>query len=110
VTQALLIYLMNYRAEHYKMKVLQDFLLYEGISHEVSDRYCPEATGMAERLNLTIMDKVCYMLIDANLTPKVWLYAAHCAVVIYNNLPESALDNHKSPNDACGDSSDFSKL
>ena len=46
------------------------------------------------------MDKVRCMLIDENLTPKLWLY---------NNLPHSALDNHKSPNDAYGDSSDFSK-
>ena len=35
-------------------------------------------------------------------------YAAHYAVLIYNNLPHSALDNHKSPNDAYGDSSDYS--
>jgi len=35
------------------------------------------------------------MLIDANLTltPKLWPYAAHYAVLIYNNLPHSALDN-----------------
>jgi hypothetical protein len=44
------------------------------------------------------------------LTPKLWPYAAHYAVRIYNNLPYSALDNHNSPNDAYGDSSDFSKL
>ena len=48
--------------------------------------------------------------IDANLTPKLWSYAAHYAVLIYNNFPHCALDNHKSPNDAYGDSSDFSKL
>jgi hypothetical protein len=48
--------------------------------------------------------------IDANLTPKLWSYAAHYAVLIYNNFPHCALDNHKSPNDAYGDSCDFSKL
>jgi hypothetical protein len=52
----------------------------------------------------------CCMLIDTNLTPKLWPYAAHYAVLVYNNLPHSALDNHKSPNNAFGDSSDFSKL
>jgi hypothetical protein len=50
------------------------------------------------------------MLIDANLTPKLWHHAAHYAVLIYNNLLHSALDNHKSPNDAYGDLSDFLKL
>jgi hypothetical protein len=39
-----------------------------------------------------------------------WSCAAHYAVLIYNKLPRSALDDHKSPNDAYGDSSDFSKL
>jgi len=56
------------------------------------------------------MDKVRCMLIDANLTPKLWPYAAHYVVLIYNNLPHSALDNHKSPNDAYEYSSDLSKL
>jgi hypothetical protein len=56
------------------------------------------------------MDKVRCMRIDANLTSKLWPYAAHYAVLIYNNLSHSALDNHKSPNDADGDSSDFSNL
>ena len=27
-----------------------------------------------------------------NLTPKLWPYAAHYAVLIYNNLPHSALE------------------
>jgi len=89
---------------------LQGFLLLEGISHEVTERYCLQSNGLAERLNLTIMDKLPCMLIDANLTPKLWPYAAHYAVLIYNNLPHFALDNHKSPNDAYGDASDFLKL
>ena len=39
-----------------------------------------------------------------------WPYAAHYAVLIYNKLPRYALNDHKSPNDAYGDSSDFSKI
>ena len=39
------------------------------------------------------MDKVHCMRIDANLTPKLWPYAANYAVLIYNNLPHSGLDN-----------------
>jgi hypothetical protein len=56
------------------------------------------------------MDKVCCMLIDLSLTFKVSPYAADYAVLIYTRLPDSALDNHKSPNGAYGDSSDFSNL
>ena len=39
-----------------------------------------------------------------------WPYAAHYAVLIYNNLPHSALDNHKSPSNPYGDSFDFLRL
>jgi hypothetical protein len=80
------------------------------MSHEVTERYYPQSNGLAERLNLTIMDMVRCMLIDANLTPKLWSYAAHYAVLIYNNLPHSALDNHKSPSNPYGDSFDFLRL
>jgi hypothetical protein len=93
-----------------KTKVLQDFPRQEGISHGITETYCPQSNGMAERLNLTIMDKFHCMLIDANLTPKLWPYAAHYAVLIYNNLPYSSLGNHKIPNDAYGESSDVAKL
>jgi len=88
-TQVSLVYLKNDGAKDYKTKVLQDFLRQEGISHEVTARYCPQSNGLTEGLNLTIMDKVRCMLIDANLTPKLWPYAAHYAVLIYNNLPHS---------------------
>jgi hypothetical protein len=40
------------------------------------------------------MDKVRCMLIDANLTLKLWPYGAHVRVLIYDNLPHSALDSH----------------
>jgi len=105
-TQASLVFLRNDGAKDYKTKELQDFLRQEGISHEVTERYCPESNGLAGRLNLTIMDKFRCMLIDANVTPKLWTNAAQYAVPIYNNLPHSTLDNHKSTNDAY----DFSKL
>jgi len=69
--QASLVYLRNNGAKDYKTKVLQDFLRQEEIIHEVIERYCPQSNGLAERLNLTIMDKVRCMLIDANLIPKL---------------------------------------
>jgi hypothetical protein len=91
-TQASLVYLRNDGAKDYKTKVRQDFLRQAGISHVVTVRYCPQSNGLAKRLNLTIMDKVHCMLIDANLTPKLWPYAAHYPVLICNNLRHSALE------------------
>jgi len=41
-TQALLVYLRNDGAKYLEMKLLQDFLRQEGISNEVTERYCPQ--------------------------------------------------------------------
>ena len=84
-------------------KVLQDFFCQEGISHKVTKRCCPEANGLPDRVKLIIMDKVSCMLIDAKLTRKLWTYLVHHALLLYNGLFHSSLDNHKSPNDAYGD-------
>jgi len=87
-TQAPFVYLRNGGAKDYKTKVLQDFLRQEGISHEVTERHCPQSNGLAERLNLTIMDKVHCMLINANLTLKLCPYAANYAAISCNNFPD----------------------
>jgi hypothetical protein len=87
-TQAPFVYLRNGGAKDYKTKILQDFLCQEGISHEVTERHCPQSNGLAERLNLTIMDKVHCMLINANLTLKLCPYAANCALIICSNFPD----------------------
>jgi transposase InsO family protein len=68
-TQASLVYLRNDGAKDYKTKVLQDFLRQKGISHEVTERYCPQSNGLAERLNLTIMDKVLHKLEERSAQP-----------------------------------------
>jgi hypothetical protein len=47
--QTSLVYLRNDGAKDYKMKVLQDFLRQEGISHEVTERY---SNGQADRSGL----------------------------------------------------------
>jgi len=92
-TPASLIYLKRDGAKDYLTKALQDFLRQEVISHEVADTYCPQSNGLAERLNLTIMGNVRCMLIDENLTHKLWLYSAHYAVLVNNNITHSAFDN-----------------
>jgi hypothetical protein len=45
-TQASLVYLRNDGAKDYGMKVLQDFLRQEGISHEVTEKILPSMTGL----------------------------------------------------------------
>jgi hypothetical protein len=64
--QESLIYLRRDGAKDTKTKVLQNFLLQDGISHEVTERYYRQSNGLAERLNLTIINKVFCMFINAN--------------------------------------------
>jgi hypothetical protein len=47
---------------------------------------------VAERLDLTIMDKIRCTLLDASLTPKLCPHTAHYAVLIYTNLSAAASD------------------
>ena len=69
---------------------MQHFLRQKEISQKVTERWCPQSNWLAQRLNLIIMDKVHCMLIDANLTPKLWVYASEYAVLGYSNVPHSA--------------------
>jgi len=76
--------------------VLLDLICEEQINHEVKQRYYPQSI---EELNLIVVYKVICMLMDANLTPKLWPYVAQCCH-----------RNQKNPNDDYEDSSDFSKI
>jgi hypothetical protein len=90
-----------------KRKYCRTFLRQDGISHEFTEISFPQSNGLAERLNLTILDKAHSELVDFNLTPKVRTYAENHAMIVYDNLPHYALDNQKSPSHSYGDSSDF---
>jgi len=57
--------------------------------------------------NTTVISPSLYR---CKLDPKLWPYAVHYVVLLFNSFPRTAFDNHNSPNNAYGDSYDFSKL
>ena len=68
-----------------------------GISQEFTVPYSPSQNGVAERLNLTLMNMVRAMLIYSGLPRSYWLEALSCAVYTKNRSPSAALPFHKTP-------------
>lgn len=54
----------------------------KGITHNPTQGYTPEQNGAAERLNRTLVDKACTMLIAANLHKDLWAEALATANLV----------------------------
>ena len=67
-----------------------------GIIHENTAPYAHEQAGGAERINLTLLNKVRAMLFTAKLDKRFWAEALIAAVYLYNRTPHTSL-NYKTP-------------
>lgn len=63
-----------------------------GIERHRTCSYTPQQNGVAERMNMTIMEKVCCLLSESGLEEKFWTEAAATYVYIINMTPSSAND------------------
>jgi transposase InsO family protein len=63
---------------------LKAYLENRGIKIEMAAAYCPEANGIAERLNRTLGERVRAMLENASLSKPFWGEALNYAVYIFN--------------------------
>ena len=52
----------------------------------------PQQNGVAERMNITIMEKVCSMLSNAKLSKSFWVDEASIACFLINRSPLVAID------------------
>ena len=87
--------LMKLRSDkgtEYINKELQEYLASKGVQHQTTTRYTPEQNGAAERLNRTLMERVCAMLSDSCLSKELWAEAACTACFIRNRSPASGRD------------------
>lgn len=62
-----------------------------GIAHYKTPAYTKESNGLIERLNLTLINKVRSLLLDANLPDYLWGEALLAAVYVYNRVPHRSL-------------------
>ena len=64
----------------------EEYLKNEGIKHELTVSKCPQQNGMAERLNVTLMEMVRSMLADFKLPQTFCPEALATAVYFVNDL------------------------
>lgn len=80
----------------YCSNVFKQYLKERGVVVEYTAAYNPEQTGVAERMNRTIMDRVRSMMAEANADDKLWGEAVMAATYLVNRSPTVAL-NSKTP-------------
>jgi hypothetical protein len=81
------------RGGEYMSDEFRQFLKENGIEHQLTVRDTPEQNGVAERANLTLMEKVRAMLKEAGLPLKFWGEGLHTAVFLKNMSPTVAVPN-----------------
>jgi hypothetical protein len=77
----------------YLNKHVTDLLIDKGIELHYTSGYSPKSNGVAERLNLTIMNDVRSMLFNANLPSAFWPEAATYSVYLRNYIWSNSLGN-----------------
>jgi transposase InsO family protein len=75
----------------YTSKQFRDYLLSEGIRHELTIPKTPEQNGVAERMNRTLVETVRSMLFDARLPKRFWAECLSTAVYLRNRSPSKAV-------------------
>ena len=68
----------------YGSKVLAMYFESKGIQHEKTNAYTPQESGLAERMNRTIVEMAHSLLKDANLPNLYWSFLVNYAVHIIN--------------------------
>jgi transposase InsO family protein len=68
----------------YTSNELKQFLVEQGINHEVTAPYTPQHSGLAERRNRTVLNMVRSMLREKSLPSYLWGEAVNTVVYILN--------------------------
>ena len=76
----------------YTSSQFENYLKAEGIRHELTVHKTPQQNGVAERLNLTLVEMARSMLLNSKLPKKFWGEAILTAVYLKNRTPVKALN------------------
>lgn len=77
----------NRSGTEYNSNTFNQFYSKHGILHQVTTTYTPQQNGVAERMNRTITDRICCMLLDSGLGQEFWAGAANTAIYLINRMP-----------------------
>ena len=70
----------------------EKFCKSKGIARHRTVRNTPQQNDLAERMNMTLIEKVRCMLFNANLLKHFWAEVVDTTVYLINRSPSSALD------------------
>jgi hypothetical protein len=80
----------------YTSNAFRQYLKDNGIKHNTSVEYCPQSNGKAEGLNRTLIERARCMILEANVSLKLWTVAVDTANYLRNRSPSEAI-NGKTP-------------
>lgn len=81
------------QGKEYLSERVREFLKQRGIETHTTSAYTPASNGVAERVNLTILNDVRAMLLSSKLPPFFWIEAAHYAVFFRNHMWNPKIKN-----------------
>ncbi|GJV75109.1 zinc finger MYM-type protein 1-like protein [Tanacetum coccineum] len=81
-----------------------------GITRHLTVAGMPQQNRVAERMNRTLMDKVCYLLIQFGLPKTFWAEATYTAAYLINTLPSRAIEKKTPMEMWSGHPSDYGML
>ncbi|UYV72131.1 hypothetical protein LAZ67_9001917 [Cordylochernes scorpioides] len=76
-------------AAEYLSSDFKEYLLEEGIIHQLSVEYSPQQNGVAERANRTLVEMTRCFIIQANLPDPLWAELVHTSTYIRNRCPRT---------------------
>ncbi|UYV74507.1 hypothetical protein LAZ67_11003722 [Cordylochernes scorpioides] len=76
-------------AAEYLSSDFKEYLLEEGIRHQLSVEYSPQQNGVAERANRTLVEMTRCFIIQANLPDPLWAELVHTSTYIRNRCPRT---------------------
>ena len=79
-------------SREYTSNKFEEFLKTEGVLHEHTVPKTPEQNGVAERLNRTLVETICSMLVDSKLPHKFWSEALSTAACLRKLSPTKVLE------------------
>jgi len=89
---------------------VQSFLREKGIKHELTTADTPQHNGVAERMNRTLVKRVCTMLVEAELPDAYWWDALRYAALLHNVSPTRSLSDSTPEESWSGNKPDISRL
>lgn len=83
-------YLRSDRGSEYMSSSMQEWLKAQGIEHQPTPIESSASNGVAERVNLTLMNRVRATLVDSNQPRLLWPWALHHVAHAMNFIPSAS--------------------